>query len=159
MGRLVTLKMLENNDLGASWYLNNDRDRLPNEQYAHRIAIDYQDLNPHKVAIREWIENNLSSVVILTQRDLMYYYQYGKSWEGGYQISHGYFMFFFTTEQEAMAFSLRFSDIITAVPTRYKEGHIPRRDVWQMNSDGEEYRVEIQEQQTLADFDDHGNRH
>lgn len=118
MGRL----QLRGEITDHSWYGGK---YYPSEAFPHSVAIHIDQMDGEKVKerveIREWIERSSETTVVMDYMDLGYYYQYGNSWNNGFQVTHGYYRFWFTDQETAVAFSLRFSSIVSTTLWEYKE--------------------------------------
>ena len=99
----------------------------PNPSFPFHASIHYDDLedNKIKIEIRKWIELNIQDTVILDYIDKSYRKYYGEShdWHSSYEVSNKWMVFYFEDEHSALAFRLRFSNLITEVTNKH-----PKKD-------------------------------
>lgn len=129
MGRLLN-KL--NIDLTPRWYfadVNWDTFKdthyypFPNSNFPHCLAINIVSVNDVlKSTIRKFVNRQLLGDVILHEIDASYrvYTTPDKEWDRSYTVSLKYHGFYFEEEDDAVAFKLRFSDLITDVDDRKK---------------------------------------
>lgn len=136
MGNLVNLHMLIKED--ALWYFNDAywdynrkgyRFEWPSNDYPNLRAIHSEDIGGHYVDIRKWIEHNTCSAVIHEEKNLSYKVYWGESrdWDKTHHISNLWHIFYFDNEEDALAFHLRFVDIIKTVTPDHPYDHYGTR--------------------------------
>lgn len=121
MGKLAHLHEIKEE---AHWYFDdtyysNGRYVFvwPSSNYSYSAAIHADDLigkNYILIAIRRWIEINLTETVItdIVNKSYTMYVDEQKSWDTSYEISNQWRVFYFEEEMTASAFRLRFSEYI-----------------------------------------------
>jgi len=136
MGRLINLNNL---DLDARWYFSDahfssDRRgviyKWPSPDYPHVVGIHHKDIDSYtdrKIAIREWIEENLSETVIHAIDDKSFrYFWAGKSgfdsWDRSYEVDNRWYAFYFKHEESALAFKLVFSEWVKPITEMHPNG-------------------------------------
>jgi hypothetical protein len=146
MGRLITQGDIQN----PCWYFedayytrNGGRDgydyKWPNPSFPYQVAIYYKHLegNKTKIEIRRWIELNINDTVISNTINKSYEVYYGDEeirdgdrepydfWDKHYDVEHRWMVFHFEDEHSALAFRLRFSDIVSEITER-KPDHLDK---------------------------------
>lgn len=136
MGKFTTIKELENNHVW-DWYCpnhhaiqNNRSEVFRYECSIHRSKIEqnYDGTNRLKIQIRQFIEHELQDTVVMDYMNLTYYYEPPSDTRYntyGYQISHGYYRFFFESEASQVMFALKFSEFLST-KYRWKDDQFPR---------------------------------
>ena len=137
MGKLI---FKEDADKNANWYFpdafysayggvnSSWRYEWPNAAYPNHVAIHEDEINDNKVAIRRWIERNDVGTVIYEYIRKSYRVWYSidpakRDWDHTSEISNCWNLFHFEDSESALAFSLRFSDLVRPItedhPTRH----------------------------------------
>lgn len=115
-------------------YIHADWIKGVSYHYAGNIGLKVEDAGRLRVEIREWIEQNVSNVVIYDCINLNYYRAVppkkidGKV-ERGYEhdVRHAYYAFYFKNSAEATHFKLRFAGFVSnAMSSRHPDR--PRED-------------------------------
>jgi hypothetical protein len=126
MGQLVTLDQL-NQGLGWTWYFKlaefeNKRPKLPCSAFPYSLAINNTVIAEQHVCtyelknrIRNWVAESCADTVILDILKKDYYYNWGSSYSGGYNVFWGYHVFYFQTSEEHLMFKLAFSEYISDI--------------------------------------------
>ena len=86
-----------------------------------------------RMEIRRWVERNLSTDVILEQIEMNYrlWNRKSKDYHCNFEdIKHGYYLFHFETESEAMMFRLKFSEHIDEMQP------VNPRETWRTEENG-----------------------
>lgn len=126
MGKITTITAIKET-VGAVWYASNKLSQLPCTEFPYEVAFDRKVLerNPdlHRT-IRKFVEKQLEDTVIVSYMSLTYYYEYQR-FANGYQIHHGYDLFFFENEADAILFKLKFGEHVTETKLRWDLGSIP----------------------------------
>jgi hypothetical protein len=137
MGRLIGIEEFASKDqvgINPSWYFPDAfwqsgwiftiASGFPYEVGVHQDHIDGSDAVPGlRVTIRRWIEANISGTVIHSKRRLDYYrviFDDGdkeRAWY--YDIRHGYTVFSFETENDALLFRLAHADHASEISLRH----------------------------------------
>jgi hypothetical protein len=116
-------------------YINYNRVlKWPNPCFEYYSAINDRILedNKIKIEIRKWIEQNANRTVITRMVNKSYRVYYGDKpgsntnlpydmWEKSYDVKRIWMQFWFEEEDSALAFRLRFSDMITKMTERDEE--------------------------------------
>jgi hypothetical protein len=126
MGKFTTIKELKSLDL-LDWYntdgqsiSHNKSEVFKYECAIHRSSLvqNYEGTNALKIEVRQFIEQNISDTVIMDYQSLSYYYDPSQSSSSyGYQVTHGYYRFFFESEASQVMFTLKFAEYIV---TKYR---------------------------------------
>lgn len=138
MGKLLKLELIRQDALAtfyfddATYHDGRYTFKWPSEHFPGVVAIHEDRLDPteanfsSRVAIRKWIEQT-DGTVIFTTVDKSYnlYHTKAKEWDRMHRISNYWYQFWFEDEESALAFVLRFSDIVSPItdthPTRHYE--------------------------------------
>lgn len=127
MGQLLSLAGIKAN-LGAHWYFTSEV-KLPNAEYPHTLFILCEKLtNQARVEIRKFVQSSCEDTVIVetfrrTYRS--YTNMTGHRWDWyDREINWSYECFYFQTEEEALLFKLRFSELVSEF-TDYDLEHPP----------------------------------
>lgn len=150
MGKFTTIKELNNSELW-DWYDLDTRSILANKSsiFKYECAINrssieqnFEGTNTMKIDIRQFIEQNIIDTVIMDYMSLSYYYippsspAYNSQ---GYQITHGYYRFFFESESSQVLFALKFSEHLTT-KYRWQDDRLPNyateNMIWAPDQDG-----------------------
>lgn len=148
MGKFTTIKELNSLDL-LDWYNTDSQSILSNksEVFKYECAIhrrsleqNYDGTNKLKIEVRQFIEQNLSDTVIMDYQSLSYYYDpLQSSSTYGYQVTHGYYRFFFESEASQVIFALKFSEYIVT-KYRWQSDKLPHNytenEAWTAEHDG-----------------------
>lgn len=147
MGQLIVA-----DDLGggrAKWYFpdahwNSSRSRwdftirsgFPHVVTMHNDLFDAYGRDPKvPIRIRRWIEDNLTCSVVLDKLDLEYQWCWNpqeRSWDRNYEsVRHGYRMFHFEREADAVLFKLAHGDLITTPRVDHPDGYKTPRE-WEI---------------------------
>lgn len=127
MGQLIFAEDLNKSGhvdwyVAEAWYNTTSRTyvyNLPNSSFPSSVAIHYEKLDGHtKVAIRRFIEESVVGCVIRSYVDKSYWKD-TDSYNGGYQISNMWHIFYFENEESATAFKLRFGEYISEVTNEH----------------------------------------
>lgn len=134
MGRLLFINDATKN---ANWYFSStyfDSSRghnsgwdfpWPNIEFPVNVAIHADEMGENKRVIRRWIEHADVGTVIYEYKRNSYrvYWSQDKSWDRTVEIQNNWEVFYFEDSESALAFSLRFSDLVRPMtddhPTRH----------------------------------------
>lgn len=117
----------------ATYYNGRYCFKWPSIHFPYMVSIhedrlaSYEEKTGSRVAIRKWIENSINDTVIFTTVDKSYklYHTKAKEWDKMHQVSNHWYQFWFEDEASALAFALRFGDIVSPMtdthPTRHYE--------------------------------------
>ena len=148
MGKLITFSELKENeghlvpwyfsDAHYSDYSSQDRGykfKWPSEHFPHCVGIHQDDMGTNKPVIRKWVEQCMDGTVIYSVVNKTYRVWWSqdknkRDWDHTSEISNSWDLFHFDESESALAFSLRFSDLIKEVtddhPTKhYGERYVP----------------------------------
>jgi hypothetical protein len=84
----------------------------PSENFPFKILIHNDNIHKDKVSIRRYIERYLEGTVIYELIDRSYFVRTDR-YGDGYEMRNWWNIFYFETEQDSLAFKIRFSDIIS----------------------------------------------
>ena len=141
MGRLVKFEDLNEE---ISWYISDDCYELidyhrhlkwPNPCFPECVAIKVDILwdKNIKIEIRKWIERAIHDTVITKPVDKSYRVYYGDKkppftygtpgdmWEKSFEVNNRWLAFYFEDKESALAFKLRFGDIVSEIIEREPE--------------------------------------
>ena len=140
MGKLLTLSdFRENEGRLAVWYFkdayydgySNARGykcKWPSDEFPHCVAIHEDDIGDNRPIIRKWIEQNISGTAIHGTTDKTYRVWWSsdpkkRSWDHTTEIHNTWLLFYFEDSEDALAFQLRFNNLIKPIsedhPTRH----------------------------------------
>jgi len=136
MGRLITdIAETEITWLFKDAYYSSSANRYlykwPNPSFPYMVTIPSDRINDTsglRIDIRRWIERHITDTVIMKQVDKSYRFYYGTDkdhWrysEQYYTMSNWWYTFSFEDEHSALAFKLRFSDLVKDM-TDYHPDH------------------------------------
>lgn len=141
MGKLLTQDQLTPD---VSWHFTNaywssDKGRWmarhPDPSWPAMCAIhddnfERSSYNPTpdlKQEIRRWIEASLPDNVLLDYKELDYQYYRGeyKGWDSCWSMQNRYRLFYFESNESALLFKLRFSEVIVPVTYNHPKKHEP----------------------------------
>ena len=140
MGKLLTLRdFREDEGRLAVWYFKDayydgySTNRgykfvWPNDTFPHCVSIHDDDMGDSRPIIRKWIEQNIPGTVIYGTTNKTYRVWYSndptkRDWDHTSEINNNQSQFYFEDGEDALAFSLRFSDLVKPItedhPTRH----------------------------------------
>lgn len=99
--------------------------KWPNPEFPVSVAIHEDEIEKQKPPIRKWIERTDVGTVICEYVDKSYRVWYSKSrdWERTCMIDNRWVVFHFEDSETALAFSLRFNNLVRPItedhPTRH----------------------------------------
>lgn len=135
MGTLVTREDIRSR---ADWYFSDAyyaaeytvsrpegyRYDWPSKDFPYRICIHDDDLSsPIKVEIRRWIEQRISETVIYTYIDKSYWHYRDEEKDSRANVRNIWCAFYFESEESAVAFKLRFLNIVKEITDRHPTWH------------------------------------
>ena len=109
--------------IAAAWHF-----AWPNPAFPHQIAINEDDMADNKPAIRKWIESNDVGTVVYGQLSKSYRVWWStdpkkRDWDHTSEINNNWELFHFEDSEDALAFALRFSNLVRPMtddhPTRH----------------------------------------
>lgn len=115
-------------------------DEIISHDFPEKLAIHTDDLDKkwgedeergkfsHRVGIRRFIEQDLKGDVLLTTKDLSYWYRSksARVSDYGWQVNHVYWIFHFQFVSDAVAFRMRFDNLISEIK-KHKRGEVPEK--------------------------------
>lgn len=131
MGTLVTRTEIQPK---ASWYFSDAyfssdardyRYDWPSKNFPYCISIHDDDLtSPSKVEIRRWIETRIIETVIYNSEVKSYRHYWDEKNSDHYSdVRNIWWSFHFESEESAVAFKLRFLDIVKEITDRHPTWH------------------------------------
>lgn len=140
MGKLLTLGNFRDDEGRlAVWYFKdayydgygNDRGykfKWPAEEFPVSVAIHQDEIGDNKPTIRKWIEHHIDGTVIYAIEHKTYRVWWSKDpkkrdWDHTSEIVNIWELFYFEDSESALAFQLRFSNLVRPLtddhPTRH----------------------------------------
>lgn len=147
MGKLITFSELKENeghlvpwyfeDAYYSGYSNNDRGykfKWPSDHFPHCVGIHDDEIKTNKPIIRKWIEQCIDGTVIYSYISKSYRVWWSsdkdkRDWDHTSEINNNWNLFNFEDSESALAFSLRFSDLVKEVTDDHPTKHYGERYV------------------------------
>lgn len=104
----------------------------PNENFPHCVAIHEDDMGSNKPVIRKWIEQTISGTAIYDVEDKSYRVWWSddpkkRDWDHTSQIRNTWELFYFEDSEDALAFQLRFNDLVKPVTADHPTKHYGER--------------------------------
>ena len=140
MGKLLFMSELRER---ANWYMvdayydsyNRNAKRSyawPNPAFPHQIAINEDDMTGNKPAILKWIERNDVGTVVYSTLDKSYRVWYSsdptkRDWDHTSEIKNAWEVFYFEESESALAFSLRFNNLVNPITDDHPTKHYGER--------------------------------
>jgi hypothetical protein len=99
--------------------------KWPNPEFPNQVAIHADEILDNRLSIRKWIERSDIGTVICEYVRKTYRVWWGTSrdWDKTTEISNCWYVFHFEDSESALAFSLRFNDLVRPMtedhPTRH----------------------------------------
>lgn len=81
-----------------------------------RVLADHTS---RRILVRQFVEQQLTDTVLISYLDLNYWYAY-EQYSDGYQVTHGYDLFYFESEASAIMFKLKFAEWCSTEKLRWK---------------------------------------
>ena len=102
----------------------------PNSEFPEQVAIHSEDIN--KIAIRKWIERNDVGTVIHEYVRKSYRVWWSedpkkRDWDHTSEIVNNWYCFYFEDSESALAFRLRFSDLVKPMTEDHPTKHFGER--------------------------------
>jgi len=140
MGKLLTLGDLRNNEGRlAVWYFKDAyydgysnkcgyRFKWPNDAFPHCVVIHEDDIDDNRPTIRRWIEQTIVGTVIYGTEDKTYRVWYSsdpdkQDWDHTSVIHNTWLQFYFEDSEDALAFALRFNDLVKPMTDNHPTRH------------------------------------
>jgi hypothetical protein len=144
MGKLLTLNdFREDEGRLALWYFkdayydgySNVRGytfKWPSDAFPHCVSIHEDDLGDNRPEIRKWIEQHITGTVIYGTKNNSYRVWYSsdptkRSWDHTSEIYNTWSLFYFEDGEDALAFRLRFNDIVKPMTADHPTKHYGER--------------------------------
>lgn len=140
MGKLLTLSDFKGDEGRlAVWYFKDAyydgysnirgyKFEWPNDAFPHCVTIHEDEIGDNRPIIRKWIEQNIAGTVIYGTTNRTYRVWYSndptkQDWDHTSEIHNNWLQFYFEDGEDALAFSLRFSNLVRPMtddhPTRH----------------------------------------
>lgn len=103
--------------------------KWPSTEFPISVAIHEDEVGVEKPSIRKWIERNDVGTVIYDFIDNSYrsWYSDSREWEKTFIINNKWIVFYFEDSESALAFSLRFSDLVRQITDDHPTKHYGTR--------------------------------
>jgi hypothetical protein len=140
MGTIIGLHEIKDNGAPkAPWYFDDAyytsdgrgtyRFKWPSTHFPHMVSI-HEDViveQGNRSKIRRWVEQQITETVIYDVFDKSYriFYTKEQDWNRSHNVTNKWYRLWFENEESALAFKLKFGDIISPItdthPTRHYE--------------------------------------
>jgi hypothetical protein len=135
MGTLLSLATIKEHEAKiAPWYFDDTYYSIdsrtyvfawPSKQFEYLTSIHSDVIRDVKTSIRRWIELRVAGTVIYDTCDKSYriYYTPDQDWHRSHSIENMWYRFWFDNPEDATAFTLQFSDVVSPITSTHPTRH------------------------------------